>query len=67
MTRWWALVFLSPLLALAEDGLQPSRPTLQHVPSVSALSTLHGEPVDIQLADAIALALRDNRAVRGLP
>lgn len=65
MTRWLVLVLLSPLLVLAEEGLQPSRPALQHVSPVSALSTLHGEPVDIELADAIALALRDNRAIRG--
>ncbi|WP_060484893.1 TolC family protein [Pseudomonas sp. NBRC 111123] len=58
----WAL-FL-PLLALADSGLRPSRPTLPHAPPVSALSVAHDGVVAIELVDAIALALRDNRAIR---
>ncbi|MNE08001.1 Outer membrane efflux protein [compost metagenome] len=49
---------------MADSGLRPSGPTVQNASPVSALSALHGEPVDIELADAIALALRDNRAIR---
>ncbi|AYG46603.1 TolC family protein [Pseudomonas sp. Leaf58] len=64
MTRWLVMALMSPLLAMADSGLLPSRPALPYASPVSALSAMHGEPVDMELADAIALALRDNRAVR---
>ncbi|MGJ7547178.1 TolC family protein [Pseudomonas alloputida] len=66
MSKWLAMtcVWSLPLFGLADSTLQPSRPTLQQGGSVSALSALHDEPVDIDLADAVALALRDNRAIR---
>ncbi|MFB4403319.1 TolC family protein [Pseudomonas inefficax] len=66
MTRWLAMTcaLALPWVAMAENGLRPSRPAVQNRLPVSALSVMHGEPVDIELADAIALALRDNRAIR---
>ncbi|AXQ49649.1 TolC family protein [Pseudomonas vlassakiae] len=66
MSKWLAMacIWSLPLLAMADRALQPSRPTLRQAGPVSALSAMHGEPVEIDLADAVGLALRDNRAIR---
>lgn len=66
MIKWLAITcaVLVPLHGLASDALQPSRPTQAKVVSARAFAVEQGHELALELADAIALALRDNRAVR---
>ncbi|WEZ89497.1 TolC family protein [Pseudomonas sp. NyZ480] len=66
MTRWLAIAcgLLMPLQGVAGDRLQPSRPTQIHAVSAKAFAVDVGEELALELVDAIALALRDNRAIR---
>lgn len=60
MTCAWSF----SLLAVADNHLPLFQSSQPQTHSVSALSALQGETVDLELADAIGLALRDNRAIR---
>ncbi|WP_205299720.1 TolC family protein [Pantoea sp. Tr-811] len=58
----WALTVAG--LAMADNAQHRSHATVQRVAPVSARSVPGGEPVALELGDAVALALRDNRAIR---
>lgn len=50
--------------AVTAEVLRPARPTQPLTVSASAWAADEGRMVELELADAIALALRDNRAIR---
>lgn len=66
MTRpyWLGLGLLLPLYSLAESSPEPARPTQAASVSVNAYAATQAPLLELQLADAIALALRDNRSIR---
>ncbi|HDS1736423.1 TolC family protein [Pseudomonas sp. BP8] len=53
-----------PAAALAEQALQPVRPTQAGPVSANAVAAAQAAQVQLALSDAIALGLRDNRGIR---
>ncbi|WP_418942030.1 hypothetical protein [Pseudomonas putida] len=66
MTRWPVFLCLALLggAVLAADALQPSRAGQAFAVSATAWAASGEAEVSLELADAVALALRDNRAIR---
>lgn len=65
MTDWRCLVaLLLTAPALAQPPLEPSRPTQGGGVSARAYAAAQAPQLELALADAVALALRDNRSIR---
>ncbi|MDF0730682.1 TolC family protein [Pseudomonas entomophila] len=62
--RWVAGWLFAPLSCLAGQDLAPARPSLDAGVSARAFAASQAPEVALELADVIALALRDNRAIR---